>query len=140
MTWNDVLDLVFPAQCAGCNSIGSGLCAGCAPAGGPIDIRLHLLRVRALGIYEETLRDAVLALKDGRRDVAEALGALLAPLVDSNVTLVPVPTTAARRRARGVDGVVSMARVAARIAGARAEEVLRQRPATHSEGVRARSA
>ena len=27
MTWRSILDLVFPAQCAGCNAIGSGLCA-----------------------------------------------------------------------------------------------------------------
>src|SRR5271168_4416710 len=117
MTWRDLLDFVFPAQCAGCNSLGSGLCGSCAPCGPPIRIRLRLLPVRALGIYEETLRDAVLALKDGRCDVAEALGSLLASAVDPGVALVPVPTTPARRRARGVDGVVLMARIAGRIAG-----------------------
>lgn len=134
MTWRDLLDLVFPAQCAGCNAIGSGLCAACAPLRPPIDIRLHLLRVRALGIYEETLRDAILALKDGRRDVAEALGRLLAPALAPGVVLVPVPTTAARRRARGVDGVVLMARIAARIAGVEVAEVLHQRAGDAQRG------
>jgi competence protein ComFC len=134
MTWRSILDLVFPAQCAGCNAIGSGLCAACAPSAGPIDIRLHLLRVRALGIYEETLRDAVLALKDGRCDVAEALGMLLAPAVAGDITLVPVPTTAARKRVRGVDGVVLMARIAARAAGATMVEALRQRAGDAQRG------
>jgi predicted amidophosphoribosyltransferase len=126
MTWRDLLDFVFPAQCAGCNAIGSGLCRACAPQGAPVDIRLRLLSVRALGLYEETLRDAVLALKDGRRDVAESLGALLAPGIEPGVTLVPVPTTGARKRQRGIDGVAHMAHVAARIAGAEVEEALTQ--------------
>ncbi len=134
MTWRSILDLVFPAQCAGCNAIGSGLCAACVPSTGPIDIRLRLLRVRALGNYEDTLRDAVLALKDGRCDVAEALGALLAPAVPCGTTLVPVPTTAARKRVRGVDGVVLMARIAARAAGATMVEALRQRAGDAQRG------
>jgi competence protein ComFC len=134
MTWRSILDLVFPAQCAGCNAIGSGLCNACAPSTKPIDIRLHLLRVRALGIYEDTLRDAVLALKDGRCDVAEALGALLAPAVAKGATLVPVPTTATRKRARGVDGVVLMARVAGRAANADVVDALRQRAGDAQRG------
>jgi competence protein ComFC len=134
MTWRDLLDLVFPAQCAGCNAIGSGLCGLCAPSAPPIEIRLHLLRVKALGIYEATLRDAVLALKDGRCDVAEALGALLAPAVDPRSLLVPVPTTAARKRVRGVDGVVLMARIAGGIAGVEVLEVLRQQAGDAQRG------
>jgi predicted amidophosphoribosyltransferase len=134
MTWRDILDLVFPAQCAGCNRLGRGLCWECAPDGPPIDIRLRLLRVSALGIYEETLRDAVLALKDGRCDVAEALGDLLAAAVPPGVTLVPVPTTRARRRARGVDGVVLMARVAARMASVEMVEMLQQRAGDAQRG------
>jgi predicted amidophosphoribosyltransferase len=134
VTWRGILDLVFPAQCAGCNAIGSGLCAACAPSAAPIDIRLHLLRVRALGLYEDTLRAAVLALKDGRCDVAEALGALLAPAVARGVTLVPVPTTSARERVRGVDGVVLMARTAARAANVDMLEALRQRAGDAQRG------
>jgi predicted amidophosphoribosyltransferase len=134
VTWRDLLELVFPPQCAGCNAIGSGLCWACAPASEPLDIRLRLVRVRALGLYEETLRDAVLALKDGRRDVAQALGALLASMVEPGVVLVPVPTTAARRRARGIDGVALMAHAAARIAGAEAIEALQQRAGDAQRG------
>jgi len=120
------LDLLFPAQCAGCNAPGSGLCAACAPDSPTIDLRPRLLRVRALGLYQETLRDAVLALKDGRCDVAQALGARLAPFVARGVTLVPVPTTRARRRSRGVDGVALMARTAGRVAGVEVLEALEQ--------------
>jgi predicted amidophosphoribosyltransferase len=134
VTWRDLLDLVFPAQCAGCNALGSGLCGACAPSSPPIGVRLHLLRVTALGTYGGALRDAVLALKDGRRDVAEALGALLAPSIPPGAVLVPVPTTAARRRARGVDGVVLTARVAARIAGSDVAEVLHQRAGDAQRG------
>ncbi len=134
MTWRSILDLVFPAQCASCNAIGSGLCAVCASSAATIDIRLHLLRVRALGVYEDALRDAVLALKDGRCDVAEALGALLAPAVPAGATLVPVPTTAARKRARGVDGVVLIARIAARAARATMIEALRQQAGDAQRG------
>jgi predicted amidophosphoribosyltransferase len=134
VTWRNILDLVFPAQCAGCNAIGYGLCEACVPSGEPIDIRLHLLRVRALGIYEEALRDAVLALKDGRCDVAEALGALLGQVVPVGVTLVPVPTTAARKRTRGIDGVAMMARIAARVAGVESAELLRHRSGDAQRG------
>ena len=84
-----------------------------------IRIRFPALRVTAFGAYEGTLRTAVLALKDGRRDVAEALGRIVAPLVERGSLLVPIPTTARRRRVRGLDGVALVARSAAEIAGAR---------------------
>jgi predicted amidophosphoribosyltransferase len=73
------------------------------------------------------VRDAILALKDGRRDVAEALGRLAAPLVAKDSILLPVPTTAKRRRMRGMDGVALVARVAAAVAGARVALALTQR-------------
>lgn len=59
-----------------------------------------------LGAYEGALRAAVLALKDGRRDVARELAARLASLVVPNAILVPVATTPARKRERGLDGMV----------------------------------
>ncbi|MGB8967032.1 MAG: hypothetical protein WCB99_15460, partial [Candidatus Cybelea sp.] len=74
MAWRPLLDFLFPPQCANCNALGSGLCDACAPRGQPVRIRLPSLAVTALAPYEGSLRAAVLALKDGRRDVAEALG------------------------------------------------------------------
>ncbi len=103
------------------------MCARCAPSGGAIEIRLPGLAVTALGPYEDSLRAAVLALKDGRRDVAEALGAAVAPLVAARTMLVPIPTTARRRRVRGIDGVELVARSAAAIAGAGVLTALEQR-------------
>ncbi len=134
MDWRPLLDFVFPAQCAGCNAIGSGLCRACRPDGKAIAIYLPSLRVAAAAPYESTLRAAVLALKDGRRDVAEALGRMTAPLVTAGATLVPVPTTAKRRRMRGLDGVALVARCAAAIAGARVVLALEQRSGDAQRG------
>lgn len=110
-----ILDAVFPPQCAACNALGSALCPSCAPAIAAFSIAHPSIRVAASGWYEGALRTAVLALKDGRRDVAEALGARLVPAIDPGSLLVPVPTTRARLRARGVDGVALVAETAARL-------------------------
>lgn len=108
-----VVDALFPAQCGGCGAVGSGFCDLCAmQTRGASEVRGRL-RVRALGEYRGGLRSAVLAVKDGRRDVAQALGVRLARLLPPAACVVPVPTTAARRRARGMDGVAVMARAAA---------------------------
>lgn len=119
MDWRTLLDVVFPPQCAQCNALGSGLCRTCEPKLQSLAVRFPSLRVAALASYEGSVRTAVLAVKDGRRDVAEALGRISARLVVSGSLLVPVPTTAKRLRVRGLDGVAYMARCAARIAGAR---------------------
>jgi predicted amidophosphoribosyltransferase len=129
-----LLDFVFPAQCASCNAFGAGLCASCAPRGHAIDVRFPSLRVTALAPYEGSIRDAILALKDGRRDVAEALGRLTAPLVAAETILLPVPTTAKRRRMRGMDGVALVARVAAAVAGASVVLALTQRSGDTQRG------
>ncbi len=92
----------------------------------PIVVRLPGLSAVAYGAYEGVLRSAVLALKDGRRDVAEALGERVARLLDHDAELIPVPTTATRRRVRGVDGVCLVAATAARLVGTRVHEVLVQ--------------
>ncbi|MGB8520031.1 MAG: hypothetical protein WCD38_07675 [Candidatus Tumulicola sp.] len=135
MTWSAVLDIVFPPQCAGCNALGSGLCRVCAPLSGTA-IRLGLphVDVRAYGRYEGVVRSAILALKDGRRDVADALGERIAPLVASQALLVPVPTTARRIRVRGMDGVALLACRAAEIAGATVVAAMRQRAGDAQRG------
>lgn len=126
MNWRALLDVVFPAQCAQCNLIGSGLCEECRPQSSPLHVRLPSLFVTARASYEGSMRTALLAVKDGRRDVAEALGRMAAPLIASDQTLVPVPTTAQRLRVRGVDGVAYMARCAAALAGARVVPALQR--------------
>lgn len=113
-----ILDAVFPPQCAACNGLGSALCATCAPPLPAFAVAHPSLRVVATGWYEGALRAAVLALKDGRRDVAEALGARIAPAIEPGALLIPVPTTRARLRTRGVDGVAVVAETAACLADA----------------------
>ena len=134
MAVRPLLDVFFPPQCAGCNALGAGFCDACAAEAERIRIRFPALRVTAFGAYEGTLRTAVLALKDGRRDVAEALGRIVAPLVERGSLLVPIPTTARRRRVRGLDGVALVARSAAEIAGARIVEALEQRSGDTQRG------
>jgi predicted amidophosphoribosyltransferase len=130
------VDLLFPPQCAGCDAVGSGVCATCVPeicralnadadAGVP---------VRAFGAYEGPLRRAVLALKDGRRDVAESLARRLATLLEPHAALVPVPTTAARRRVRGLDGVAEIATIAAMLTGGESYQVLVQQAGDAQRG------
>jgi predicted amidophosphoribosyltransferase len=114
-----VVDFLFPPQCAACAEPGSGLCERCVPRGEPISRVLSTLEVVALGAYRGALRSAVLALKDGRRDVADALSERLSRLVEPATLLAPVPTTAARRRSRGIDGVATIARQAAKLRNAR---------------------
>lgn len=114
-----IIDLLFPAQCAACRRIGSGLCDTCVPVDGPAVIRhLPTLTVRGLGDYRGALRAAVLALKDGRRDVADALGQRLTGLAGKPGILVPVQTTPKRKRIRGIDGVICVARVIGKQVGA----------------------
>lgn len=110
----ELLSFLFPAQCADCCEIGSGLCERCFASTLPPHVRrLPTLDVRALGAYEGALKRAVIALKDGRRDVAQALGERCATLIAHGASIVPVPTTAVRRRERGIDGVIEIARVIA---------------------------
>lgn len=112
-----VLDALFPPQCGGCEAPGAGVCTQCLPYGPPLLFRLRTLRVCALAPYDGDVRRAVLALKSGRRDVAHGFAHRLAGLVQSGEVLVPVPTTAARRRERGFDGCDLMARILSRLAG-----------------------
>jgi predicted amidophosphoribosyltransferase len=112
MTPRTLLDFIFPPQCGGCERIGSGLCDACLPYGPPIERRLRTLNVSALGIYDGALRRAILALKSGRRDVAEAFAERLRSHIPPSAIAVPVPTTAARRRQRGFDGCELIAHTA----------------------------
>lgn len=121
-----IRDALVPAQCAGCDRFGTGLCDECFPPGPPLIVALPTLRVRAVGEYAGALRRAVLALKDGRRDVAAALADRLCALISAGELVVPVPTTAVRRRLRGFDGGVLLARLAANASGAQVLEALSQ--------------
>jgi predicted amidophosphoribosyltransferase len=90
--------------------------------------------VCAFGAYDGALRRAILALKDGRRDVAESLARRLATLLEPNAALVPVPTTAARGRVRGLDGVAEIATIAAKLTGGESYPVLLQQAGDAQRG------
>jgi len=132
--WAALVDLLLPAECAGCRRervpLRLGTCADCqaelialrprvvrpmpAPPGLPVCV--------ALGDYAGPLREAVLAYKErGRHGLARPLGALLADVVavaaggtPRSLVLVPVPGTAAAARARHGDHLWRLARHAAR--------------------------
>jgi ComF family protein len=110
MTLQYLLDFFFAPQCGSCEQPGTGLCERCFPPQACLYTRLHTLHIVALGAYEGSLRRAIVALKSGRRDVARAFAARLVQAVPRNAALVPVPTTAGRRRERGFDGCELIAR------------------------------
>ena len=129
-----LLDVVFPAQCVGCARVGEALCVRCFPIDPPIEVALPTLAVKAVGAYEGALRAAVLALKSGRRDAAASLAVRMAAAIEPGTSIVPVPTTLLRRRMRGFDGGVLLARIAARIAGAQVLEALTHASADMQRG------
>ena len=120
MMLQQIVDFVFPPQCGGCDTLGSGACETCVPRGDLLHVRFSAVSVTALGPYEDGLRRAVLALKNGRRDVARAFAERLGEIARRGEVLIPVPTTAARRRERGFDGCELIARTIAQSGGARA--------------------
>jgi predicted amidophosphoribosyltransferase len=130
--WTTLLDLVLPAECAGCGHTGSadvhhGLCGTCALTltGPPIPARpprrpAGLPPVHALAPYREPVADIIVAHKERNRlDLARPLGrrltrAVLAASPEATaVWLVPAPSARSSVRRRGQDPVRRMARVAA---------------------------
>lgn len=130
--WTTLLDLVLPAECAGCGRTGSadvaqGLCKACtfALGGPPITVRPvrrpgGLPTVHALAPYRAPVPDIIIAQKEyGRFDLARPLGrhlarAALAAAGDASALwLVPAPSALSSTRRRGQDPVRRMARVAA---------------------------
>jgi predicted amidophosphoribosyltransferase len=115
-----LIDLVLPADCAGCGAPEAPWCGACAVAlgqsaapelpGGP--------PVVAAGHYTGPLRTALLRYKErGRRDLARPLAArlvgplrALAPPGGAPVRLVPAPSRPAVARARGGDHVLRLCR------------------------------
>jgi ComF family protein len=127
-----LLDLAFPARCAGCGREGPPICTGCRPGlfgrldrpagvllGLPADIPAPLLQVEWCAPFEGVVRTALHQLKyAGERRLAEVLGEALATRwrqagAGGNV-LVPVPIHRDRERQRGYDQAVLLARAAGR--------------------------
>jgi len=104
-------------------------CLACAPA--EADAQQFLIagiEARAAGAYAGSLREAILALKRGERDQLAALAPLLAREIGSLTDpLVPLPTSARRRRARGFDQAIELAHRAAAINGLAVCDLLEKR-------------
>lgn len=143
-----LVDLVLPADCAGCGAPESPWCARCSawPAspssprlpGGP--------EVVAAGRYTGPLRSALLRYKErGRRDLARPLADVLRPALDdltggAPVWLVPAPSRPSAAQARGGDHVARLCRaLTAGRADVRVAQALRlTRRARDSVGLDAR--
>jgi predicted amidophosphoribosyltransferase len=133
-TLHDLVDLVLPLGCAGCDGAyaPSGVCAACEPvlSRSPVQVRptpapAGLPVCLALGDYEGPLREMIIGYKErGRRHLARPLGDGLAAVVRAagrldrdvpgSLVLVPVPATAAAIRARHGDHMRALGR---RVAG-----------------------
>lgn len=115
MLVSNVLAALFPTCCFGCGVVGSPLCVACAQRTARArTVQTVGLRVRAAGRYAGTFRQTIIAYKRGRRDVGDALASLLVTATRTcgitDAAIVPVPTVASRRRVRGFDQSVRLAR------------------------------
>lgn len=131
----DLADLVLPRRCVGCARAGPPLCAQCRPSGPPLRADAGGIAVWAAGSYAGPLRAAILAYKErGRRELSaplagaltravEATAALAGP--DRRLVLVPVPSSAPARRARGGDHMLRLGRRVSRAGGPRTVAALR---------------
>lgn len=126
------LGALFPATCAGCDGRDGPFCARCRASLAPTTRRTGTLDVASSGAYDGALRRAILRYKGGRRDVGDALAGCLGAFGRDVVALaradaiVPVTTTASRRRERGFDQGVRLARALADASGVPMRSVLRQ--------------
>lgn len=123
-----LIDLFLPSECAGCGASGPSACASClrpllaAPA-------LRMPRPSPAGLppavsvatYDVPVREMLVAYKEqGVVSLARPLGDALAAAArvaaggPSRVVIVPVPSSRAARRRRGVDPMRALADRAAR--------------------------
>lgn len=138
--WQELVDLVLPADCAGCGTPRTALCSVCEQelsGGGPVrrvfpdQVPPGLPPVYAAATYADAVRATLLAHKErGALRLAVPLGAALAAAVSSALdtcaaspcasgrgvgwALVPVPSSGRAVAARGHDPTLRLARAAAR--------------------------
>jgi predicted amidophosphoribosyltransferase len=137
--WNQIASLVFPRWCIGCERGDVLLCERCARRGGQAQTTvLGGITMRAALPYDGLLRAAVVEFKHGRRGFAGDLAALVAPLLEPGITLVPIPTTRRRIAQRGFDQTVLLARMLERRCGIEIADILR-RPGNAAQHGRSRS-
>ena len=126
-----LLDLAFPARCAGCGAEGPPICRACRPElfarigrpggtllGLPADVPAPLVQLEWCAPFEGVIRASLHNLKyAGERRLAGVLGEALAQrwrhAGGGGNVLVPVPIHRDRERQRGYDQAVLLARAAA---------------------------
>ena len=126
VAWSALADLVLPRTCGGCGRPGTGWCTACAGLLAAAPTRRALADGFAVWFavpYEDPVRSAVVRWKDrGRADLTGALAvglrraaavALADVAAPPGTVLVPMPSSARSRRARGHDPVRDLARAAA---------------------------
>lgn len=130
----DLLDLLAPVRCAGCQRTGATLCESCrrevsflGPAGTaartwPSPCPPGMPPTWATAALVPPLRTVLTAYKDGdRRDSVVVLAPLLALAVRAaagsveTLTLVPAPASRASRRRRGDDPLAALTRECAQL-------------------------
>jgi ComF family protein len=136
--WQSVLPLAPPL----CDSCGDPLpswrildthrCARCRRSGRLIS------HARAAGAYDGALRSIVHAIKyEGRRSLASPVAALIrarcAGVLDGADCLVPVPLHPSRRRARGFNQAMDLARAVGGAHGFKVQNALRRIRSTPSQ-------
>jgi ComF family protein len=137
---SDILDMLYPATCAGCGVPAAFLCAACADRSRePARIERSGVSIATVGPYAGTLRRAILRFKRGRRDGARPLAALLAGALAREGILretivIPVPTSRDHVRARGFDQGLALARELALIDDRPVLAALRKRANVHQRG------
>lgn len=109
--WQSILPITPPLceRCGDPMASTARICSRCRRLPGRIDA------VRAVGVYDGTLRAIVHAFKyDGRRSLARPLAALMRmrgrDLIEGADLAVPVPLHRSRRRERGFDQASDLAR------------------------------
>jgi predicted amidophosphoribosyltransferase len=127
--WTILREWLFPVSCIVCGRGMLALCRSCAPAESQAQAFVIAgIEARAAGPYAGALREAIVAMKRGERDQLGALAPLVARELGSSCDpLVPLPTSARRRRARGFDQAVELARRAAAINGLTVCDLLEKR-------------
>ena len=126
-----LLDLAFPARCAGCGREGAPICPVCVPAldarldqpagipiGLPSDLPPLILQLEWCAPFSGLVRRALHQLKyGGETRLAQPLGVAVARrwarVAAGGDVVVPVPVHATRARQRGYDQAELVARAAA---------------------------
>jgi predicted amidophosphoribosyltransferase len=120
----EFIDMVLPTACVFCRKLGSQICDGCKPTwmherAAPLELQLPDLSGVALTAFDSSAAALLAAIKDHGQTsllapVGDAMGLVVAERYkdSSSVALLPVPSSRASVRRRGVNlGTMLAARV-----------------------------